>query len=76
MVNGDVHVAKAAESSEHWKVEVSFAVKLNIATALVDGFVGVEENVVSGATVSIIHVYVAGVASTLPAASVARTWKL
>ena len=56
VVNGDVHVVKAAESSEHWKVEPSFAVKLNIATALVDGFVGVEENVVSGATVSIIQV--------------------
>ena len=56
VVNGDVHVAKAAESNEHWKVEVSFAVNSKLGVAELFGLVGYTVIVVFGSSVSIVHV--------------------
>jgi hypothetical protein len=72
-----VHAAQAPVSSWHWKpAVVSGEVKAKLA--LVSGVVaaGPDVIVVSGATVSIVHVTLAGVASTLPDESVARTRKV
>ncbi len=73
MVNGEVQVANAAPSTRHWNVEpASVAVKVNVGVLSLPGLsTGVSD--VSGATVSTVQVREAGVASTLPAASVART---
>jgi hypothetical protein len=72
-----VHVVNAAPSSEHWKVlGVSDELNVKLALALVLGLVGLEPIVLSGASESTVHVNDAGVASVLPAASVARTWKV
>ena len=76
VVNGEVHATNAAESNEHWKVEVSLAVKPKLGVVTLLGFVGVELKFVFGATISTVHVYVAGEVSTLPAVSIALTWKL
>ena len=71
---GDKHVTNGAPSSEHSNVEPdSLAEKLKLALVLAVAAGGPAEIVVSGATVSIVQLAVAGVASTLPAASVART---
>jgi Glu-tRNA(Gln) amidotransferase subunit E-like FAD-binding protein len=51
----------------------SVEVNEKLAFELFDGFVGLEVIVVSGAAVSIVQVKLAGVASVLPAASVAAT---
>jgi hypothetical protein len=70
---------KAAPSSAHWKLEpVSVEVKLKLALVLVLGFAGEALIDVSGAVVSTltVHECEAGVASTLPAASRARTWNV
>ena len=68
------------ESSEHWKVEpVSFAANAKLAEDEVTVPEGPESIVVSGGVVSagwIVQVRLAGVASTLPAASMARTRKV
>ena len=48
-------------------------VNANVAELVLDGFVGFDVIVVSGAVVSIVQVYSAGVASVLPDVSVART---
>ena len=68
------------ESSEHWKVEpVSVEVKAKLAAVSATVPVGPDVIVVSGAVVSaawIVHVRVAGVPSTFPAASIARTLKV
>ena len=63
---GDVHAANAAASSLHSNVEFG---------SLDENVYGLAIDVidVSGATVSTVNVRVAGVMSTLPAASVART---
>ena len=67
----------AAPSSAHWNVEpASVAVKVKVALVLLTEPVGPAVMVVSGATVSTVHVREAGEASVLPAASVARTWKV
>ena len=61
----------------HAKVEPdSVAVKLNEAELLLTEPEGPAVIVVSGAMVSLVQVRLAGVASTFPAASVARTWKV
>jgi hypothetical protein len=58
----------------HWNVEPdSLLVNAKLADPDVLGFGGPDEIVVSGAVVSIVQVRDAGEASTLPAASVART---
>ena len=65
------------ESSEHWKVEpVSLDVNAKLAEVAATVPDGPDPIVVSGAVVSTVHVRVAGVASTLPAASTARTRKV
>lgn len=51
-------------------------VKLKEAEVLEDGLDGDEVIVVSGVDVSIVQVYEAGVASTFPDVSMARTWKV
>jgi hypothetical protein len=55
---------------------VAVEVNANDAEFEADGSGGVEVIVVSGAAVWIVHVNDAGVASTLPAASRARTWNV
>ena len=57
VVNGEVHATNAAESNEHWKVEVSLAVKLRLGVVTLLGFVGYAVIVVSGAVVSGITVF-------------------
>ena len=79
VVNGEVHAVKvvvSVESIPHLKVEVSLAVNPKVGVLLFEGEFGEDVNDGIGLTVSIIHVYVAGLASTLPTVSVARTWKL
>jgi hypothetical protein len=68
---------KPAPSSSHSKVEpASLAEKANVGDVSFDGLPGWLVIVVSGALRSIVQVYEAGVASVLPAASVARTSKV
>lgn len=55
---------------------MSDPVKAKLAPEPDDGLGGVVVSVVSGAAVSIVHVYEAGVASTLPTESIARTWNV
>ena len=52
------------------------AVKLKLALALLLGLAGVFVSVVSGAVRSTVQVKLAGVASVLPAPSMARTGKV
>ena len=78
VVHGLVHAFQAPLSTRHANVEpASVEVKANVAVASLVGSFGPEPMVVSGGVVSdgalIVHVYVAGEASVLPAASVART---
>jgi hypothetical protein len=71
---GEAQDAKAAPSSEHSNVTPdSLDEKLKLALVLDVSADGAEEIVVSGATVSIVQVWVAGVGSRLPAESLART---
>ena len=71
---GEVHAANAAPSIEHSKSAAgSSAVNVKLALELVVVAGGAVPIVVSGAAVSILQVYMAGVASVFPAASVART---
>jgi hypothetical protein len=78
-LRGEVHDAHDPASSRHWKVEPpSVAVNVKLAELDVTVPEGPSEIVVSGAVVSgggtsTVQVRVAGVASVLPAASVART---
>ena len=72
--SGEVHDENAAPSSRHSKVApVSVAVNEKLADAVADGSAGCAVMVVSGAPVSTLQVKLAGVASVLPAESVART---
>ncbi len=74
---GEVQAAKAPASSLHSKVEPpSLEAKEKSAFAELLGSLGCAVIVVFGAAVSIVQVKLAGVASVLPAASVARTWKV
>ena len=78
---GEVQVVNAAglvESKRHWKVAVP-SVELKVQLALLTvmkPLAGPELIVTAGATVSTVIVRVAGVASTLPAGSMARTSKV
>src|SRR6201999_2677108 len=74
-LRGDVHRANGALSSEHWNVEpTSFEVNANVAEVSSVGFGGWLVMSVSGGVASrTFHVREAGVSSTLPAASTART---
>ena len=64
-------------SSRHSKVEPpSVELKEKLGVVPLDGSLGWAVIVVFGAAVSIVQVKLAGVASVLPAASVARTWKV
>src|SRR5688572_7135944 len=72
-----MHSAKGAESSLHSNVtRRSDDENSNVASSLLMGSRGFLVIVVSGSSVSIRHVQVAGAASALPAASRARTWKV
>jgi hypothetical protein len=68
--------AKAASSRAHWKLEpASLEVKPKLALVLVVDVGGAAVMVVFGGVVSTVHVWLAAVASVLPAGSVARTEK-
>jgi adenine deaminase len=72
-----VQAAKTPASSLHSKVLLaSVDVKLKLALVLLVVAAGLAVIVVSGAVVSMVQVKLAGVASVLPTASVARTWKV
>jgi hypothetical protein len=73
-VLGLVQAANAPASSLHWNVLLA-SVEVNEKLALVAfvGLTGPSVIVVSGAVASTVHVKLAGVASVLPAGSVART---
>ena len=74
VVAGLAQGAQAPLSTRHWNVEPgSFAENSKVGVALLDGSAGTTVKELSGATVSTVHVWAAGLASTLPAASVART---
>ena len=74
---GFAQSTKPAPSRLHSKVTPpSFDVKAKFAVVELLGFDGPLEMVVSGAVTSTLQVCDAGVASTLPAASRARTWKV
>jgi hypothetical protein len=79
VVHGLVQVAHDPESTRHWNVEpLSVAVNANVGVLSLVGPLGPEPIVVSGAVVSgggavlTVNVRLAGVASVLPATSVAR----
>ena len=72
-----MHALQAPPSSRHSKVEPPWlALKEKLAAAEPLGSLGCAVIVVSGATVSIVQVKLAGEASVLPAVSVARTSKV
>jgi hypothetical protein len=72
---GEPHGANVAPSREHSKVEfASLAEKPKLALVLEVSAGGAAPIVVSGAAVSIVQLWIAGVPSGLPAASLARTW--
>src|ERR687895_763868 len=74
---GLVQAAYAAVSSLHSKVDpVSGERNWNVALVFVVDDCGPELITVSGGVWSIVHVWTAGVGSTLPAASFARTRKV
>ena len=66
----------APPSIRQSKLEPPTAEKSKLAPWLFVGLVGALSICVSGATVSTVQVKLAGEASVLPAASVARTWKV
>ncbi|MFP2964290.1 hypothetical protein ACLEPN_42955 [Myxococcus sp. 1LA] len=69
-----MHAVEGAPFSEHWYVTgLSFELKSNVAVVAFVTAAGPLTMVVSGAVASTVHVRVAGVGSTLPAASTART---
>ena len=68
-------MVKAAPSRLHWKVAPASLEKLKVALVELVSASGVESRVVLGAVRSTVHEWLAGDASVLPAASVARTWK-
>jgi hypothetical protein len=73
-VSGDVHALHPPPSSRHSKVEPgSLELKVNVGVASLDGLPGLVSIVVFGGPTSMIQVWLAGLASVLPAGSVART---
>ena len=80
MVNGEVQLANVPESTRHSNVEpVSVEVNVNVGVLSLVGPDGPAVMLVSGgvvSTVSTVKARLAGVASTLPAASMARTSKV
>src|SRR6478672_10364713 len=61
----------------HSKVEPpSEELNAKVGVVFPDGLEGLESMVVFGGVRSTVHVWLAGVASVLPAVSVARTWKV
>ena len=77
IVCGLEHDVQLPPSMRHSKLEpASFELKANVGVVSLDGLGGVESIVVCGAVVSIVHVWLAGLASVFPAASVARTSKV
>src|SRR5262245_21632321 len=74
-MNGDAHGTNpVTPSSWHSNVAlVSGELNTNVGVASFDGFGGRSVSTSAGPTVSIVHWCVAGVPSTLPAASIART---
>jgi hypothetical protein len=73
VVCGEVQAAKGAASTRHWKLEPG---SLEIAYVGVLSVVGPESIVVCGAVVSTVIARLAGLPSTYPAASLARTSKV
>ena len=73
---GEVQAENGTPSSEHSKVAPGSAVKMNCALVLVVVPDGPDDIVVCGSSLSTCQVYVAGVASMLPASSTARTEKV
>ena len=72
---GEVHAARAAPSSAHWKVVPALLeANVNEGLALLVGLVGLAVRLIAGATVSITNAY--GVTLTLPAGSVPCTLKV
>jgi hypothetical protein len=77
MVSGLVQELQLPPSMRHSKVEpLSDELKEKVGVVFADGLAGLESMVVLGAVRSIVQVWLAGVASVLPAASVARAWKV
>ena len=75
-MSGDVHTASGASSNEQRKVASSEAEKVKLGVESLPGSAGPESIEVSGASVSIVHVKLAALASSLPAASTAATVKV
>ena len=76
-MNGVVQTVNVPPSTRHSNVEgVSPDVNAHVGVVSLVAPLGPPVIVVSGATVSTVHVRVAGVASTLPTASRARTWNV
>ena len=75
-VRGDVQSANGAASTRHSKVAPGSLVNPNVGVVSIVCAGGTEASVVSGAVASIVNVWVAGVASRLPAWSVAHTEKV
>jgi hypothetical protein len=72
-----VQAVKAAPSSEHWKLEpASLEENVKLALVLLVTAGGPESIAVCGALESTVQLWAAGLASVLPAGSVARTWKV
>ena len=74
---GEVQLPKGAPSMEHSKVDpASEEEKLNVASGTVIVPEGPESIAVSGTVVSTVQFCAAGLASVLPTASMALTWKV
>jgi hypothetical protein len=71
-----VQLEYAAWSREHWNVLGSVAENVKVALVSLVAAGGPELIVVFGATVSTVHVQLAGVGSTFWAVSFARTWNV
>src|SRR5207253_9808306 len=73
-VSGEAQAVQLPLSMRHSKVEpLSDELNVNVGVVLPEGLEGFESIVVFGAVRSTVQVWVAGEASVLPAASVART---
>ncbi len=76
-VKGLMQAVQEPPSIRHSKVEPgSLELNVNVGVVSFDGCAGVESMLVTGAVRSIVQVSLAGVASVLPAGSVARTSKV
>ncbi len=76
-MSGEMQAVQLPLSMRHSKVEpLSLELNVKVGVVLLEGFEGPVSIVVLGAVRSIVQVELAGVASVLPAWSVARTWKV